>query len=72
MVSYHIPSFLPTCQVDLRSLYDLLTVVARQKDLVPKWLGPLVVRALWLVGFTGAVIFVRVKIMKAELPVFTV
>ena len=58
-------------QMDLSSAMQLLHTVELQKK-VPKWFRSLLIRALLLLAFTVTVMVVRVKIMKAELPVFTV
>ena len=58
-------------QLDLWTVLATLLSTTPGKQSLPKWLRPLLVRGTLLAGFTVAIMFMRVKIMKAELPVFT-
>ena len=58
-------------QLDLWTLLSSLVTLTPGKQSPPRWLRPLVIRGALLAGFTLAIMVVRVKIMKAELPVFT-
>lgn len=58
-------------QLDCRSAVGALHTWAMGGK-SPVWFRPLVVRILFLGLFTAAIMFLRVTIMKAELPVFTV
>ena len=56
-------------QLNLASGVRELSLLRRR---VPSWVKQLTVRAAMLASFLFAVMILRVKIMKAELPVFTV
>ena len=56
-------------QLNLASGVRELSLLRRR---VPLWVKHLILRAAMLVAFLLAVMILRVKIMKAELPVFTV
>ena len=56
-------------QLNLASGVRELSLLRRR---IPLWVKQLMVRAAMLISFLFAVMILRVKIMKAELPVFTV
>ena len=54
--------------MDFRTLWGL---IAMPQKTSATWLKPLVMRGALLFAFTVGFMVMRVKIMKAELPVFT-
>ena len=70
IVKYGYESLSHSLQLDLWTLLASVLSATPTKPL-PRWLPVLLLRGILLLGFTVAIMVLRVKIMKAELPVFT-
>lgn len=64
-------SFSLSFQASFQELLSILLSFVRGKPHIPAWLKNSIVRAIFLVGTTVFLLLARIKVMGAQLPVFT-